>query len=72
MFGESHLGHLKLFWFSELVELGVELVVVDEEEGDGEGEEVKVPSKILPLMEIFLSPDPKFKPAAAAAPPRSS
>lgn len=70
MFEESHLGHLR-FSEDELAAVAVAVVfVVDadvvEEEGDNEGEGEVVPSKIVPLMENFLSPP--IRPA----PPRSS
>lgn len=72
MFEESHRGHLKFSWAEEGVELVAEVVVADvvEEEGDGEGEREGegegVPSKMVALMGIFLSPP--IKPA----PPKSS
>lgn len=68
MFEESHRGHLRFSEVEEFVELVavVVVVVVADEEGDGEGEGEGVPSKMVPLMEIFLSPP--IRPA----PPKSS
>lgn len=71
MFEESHLGHLRFSGVEE-VELAAAVAVVvavaveEEGEEDNEGEGEGVASKMVPLMEIFLSPP--IRPA----PPRSS
>ena len=63
MLEESHRGHLK-FWFSEF---DVVVVVEEEGEGAGDGEEGWVLAcNSTPLVEIFLSP------AISPAPPNSS
>lgn len=76
MLEESHLGHLKFWVWSDFAADAVELVVVvddevvDEGVGDGDGEEARVPSKMVPLIEILLpAVPPKWKPEE---PPRSS